>query len=105
MIGENAEKKGFSAKARGLIWEHLCSSLLCCAIKSRGEYVNFRKGFSSPLLRGLLPVLVLALTVGIGVCSALLASAATAYSWPMVQQGSISEDVYSIQLMLQARGY
>ena len=67
--------------------------------------MNFRKGFSSPLVRGFLPILVLTLTLGIGVWSALLASAATTFSWPTVQQGSISEDVSSIQLMLQAHGY
>lgn len=66
--------------------------------------MNFRKGFFSPFLRGFLPVLALALTLGIGVGSAFLVSAATALSWPTVQQGNISENVASIQLMLQAHG-
>lgn len=67
--------------------------------------MNFRKGFSSPFLRGFLPVLALVLTVGIGIWSALLVSAATTFSWPTVQQGSIGENVFSVQLMLQARGH
>ncbi len=57
--------------------------------------------------RGLLLALVLGLLVGFNAFVAVTpTSAATyAYAWPLIGQGSTGEDVYSVQLMLQARGY
>ena len=69
--------------------------------------MDCRKGFRSSPLRGLLLVLALSLAASFSVLSsATPVSAATyAYAWPLIGQGSTGEDVYSVQLMLQARGY
>lgn len=62
-----------------------------------------KKGLRSGLLGGLVLLVALGLFFGMQLASSLSAGAATA--WPTVQQGSSGEKVYSIQLLLQARGY
>ena len=67
--------------------------------------MNSRKGFHV-LLRGLLPVLALSIVVGFTVFSyATQIHAAPQPSWPLVGPGDSGEDVFSVQLMLQAHGH
>ncbi|MBA2396502.1 MAG: peptidoglycan-binding protein [Ktedonobacteraceae bacterium] len=60
-----------------------------------------------PRLLALSSLLMLAmiLALGIGVFTSTTLAHAATYSWPDVGQGSTGENVYSIQLMLQAHGY
>src|SRR5262249_19342871 len=62
-----------------------------------------KKGLLSGLAGGLFLLLALGLIFGLQISSSLSASAAA--SWPTVKQGAQGENVFSIQLMLQARGY
>lgn len=62
-----------------------------------------RKGLLSGLAGGLLLVLVPGLLIGLKAFS--LTSAGAAAAWPTVKQGNTGENVYSIQLFLQAHGY
>ncbi len=65
------------------------------------------KRISPSLRRWLFLLLALGLIAGFSIFSfSVPTHAATyAYSWPLIGQGSTGEDVYSVQLMLQARGY
>src|SRR5579885_3058111 len=69
--------------------------------------MDCRKGFPPSLRRWLFFLLALSLIAGFSIVSfSVPTHAATyAYSWPLIGQGSTGEDVYSVQLMLQARGY
>ena len=60
-----------------------------------------------PRLLILVPLLVLIMSfaLGIGIFDSITPAHATTYPWPDVGQGSVGENVYSIQLMLQAHGY
>ncbi|HEU5226676.1 MAG TPA: peptidoglycan-binding protein [Ktedonobacteraceae bacterium] len=67
--------------------------------------MHSRKGFRF-LFRGLLLALVLSVGVGFFVFSPLHPThAATQPSWPLIGSGDRGEDVFSVQLMLQARGF
>lgn len=63
-----------------------------------------KKGFRH-LLKWLLIVLIVSTTLGVGTILASPHAYATTYSWPTLSQGSSGENVFSIQLMLQAHGY
>src|SRR5579859_7406607 len=63
-----------------------------------------RQKKSRLLVLSSLLVVAMTLALSIGIASTTQAHAAT-YSWPDVGQGSTGENVYSIQLMLQAHGY
>ncbi len=54
---------------------------------------------------GFLLALVMSVTLGLGLFAHATPVQAATYSWPDVGQGSTGENVYSIQLMLQAHGY
>lgn len=62
-----------------------------------------KKGLLSSLACSLLVVMALGLFFGLKTFN--LTSAGAAGAWPTVQQGSKGENVYSVQLMLQAHGY
>jgi peptidoglycan hydrolase-like protein with peptidoglycan-binding domain len=57
------------------------------------------------LVVGSLLALAMSLTLGVAIFANATPAQATTYSWPDVGQGSTGENVYSIQLMLQAHGY
>ena len=62
-----------------------------------------KKGLLSGLAGSL--VLVLALGLFLGVKTFALTSASAAAAWPTVKSGSTGENVYSVQLLLEAHGY
>src|SRR4029077_15884150 len=62
-----------------------------------------KKGLRSSLAGGLLLIVAMGLFLGFRVFSSTAAGAASA--WPNVSQGSTGENVYSIQLLLEAHGY
>jgi peptidoglycan hydrolase-like protein with peptidoglycan-binding domain len=67
--------------------------------------MDSRKGFHF-LVRGLLLALVLSIAVGFTVLSSVApVHAVTSPSWPLIGPGDTGEDVFSVQLMLQAHGY
>ncbi|HEU5374220.1 MAG TPA: peptidoglycan-binding protein, partial [Ktedonobacteraceae bacterium] len=67
--------------------------------------MDCRKGFHY-LLRALFLPLVLSIIFGIGLLSSTASiHAATTLSWPLIGPGDSGEDVVSVQLMLQARGF
>src|SRR5579885_1167713 len=67
--------------------------------------MNRRKGFHI-LFRALLLALVLSIVVGFPIfSSAPPIHAASQLSWPLIGPGNTGEDVFSVQLMLQAHGF
>jgi peptidoglycan hydrolase-like protein with peptidoglycan-binding domain len=57
------------------------------------------------LIAGFLVALLASMALGLGLFAHATPAQAATYSWPDVGQGSTGENVYSIQLMLQAHGY
>ena len=64
-----------------------------------------RQKKSRLLVLSSLLVLAMILALSIGTFTSTILAHAATYSWPDVGQGSTGENVYSIQLMLQAHGY
>ncbi|HEY7417159.1 MAG TPA: peptidoglycan-binding protein [Ktedonobacteraceae bacterium] len=65
--------------------------------------MHLRKGFRRSLM-WLAPVLALSVIVSLGAVFSLYTARAAA-TWPTLSQGSSGENVVSVQMMLQARGY
>lgn len=75
--------------------------------KKEIERMDVRKGFPSFLRRGFLLLLALGLAVGFGAFSSIVSTHAATFAeaWPLIGQGSTGEDVFSVQLLLQAQGF